>query len=281
MQKGAVVCATPIAAPSATKNAKAERDPVMKQTNIGTQCHFDMKIRIGIDADSRLVQSVAGTATKLTDVTRAAALLHSKEEAAFGGAGSTRAFSSGWGSTTRRETWLFARDCAACSTSSLRRTWRRWPSISGRHASTPRLSIRSGYLCSPRRRQSLLPQAGEERAADLHAVRAVEPVDGAAADDGSTRIGALARRHECAAWVGKALHRRAQRVVRRMFKDPWPLNSPVVRFASRCADLPERFETYLSVRIKLAVTTSIPRQDERVVAHGVGLEHVLPEGAAR
>ena len=59
----------------------------MHQTKKGNQWYFGMKAHIGVDADSGLVHSVVGTAASVNDVTQAGALLHGKEEAAFGNAG--------------------------------------------------------------------------------------------------------------------------------------------------------------------------------------------------
>ncbi len=87
MNKGTVVDATLIAAPSSTKNAEGERDPEMKQAKKGNQWYFGMKAHIGVDADSGLVHSVVGTAASVNDVTQAGSLLHGQEEAAFGDAG--------------------------------------------------------------------------------------------------------------------------------------------------------------------------------------------------
>jgi len=87
MKKGTVVDATLIAAPSSTKNAEGERDPEMKQAKKGNQWYFGMKAHIGVDADSGLVHSVAGTAASVNDVTQAGSLLHGEEEAAFADAG--------------------------------------------------------------------------------------------------------------------------------------------------------------------------------------------------
>jgi IS5 family transposase len=87
MRSGTIVDATIMAAPSSTKNAKGERDPEMHQTKKGNQWHFGMKAHIGVDAESGLVHSVISTAANVNDVTQAGALLHGKEEAAFGDAG--------------------------------------------------------------------------------------------------------------------------------------------------------------------------------------------------
>jgi transposase, IS5 family len=87
LRTGTVVDATLIAAPSSTKNADGQRDPEMKQTKKGNQWHFGMKAHIGVDAQSGLVHTVAGTAANVNDLNMAGALLHGEEEAAFGDAG--------------------------------------------------------------------------------------------------------------------------------------------------------------------------------------------------
>ena len=87
LKEGTVVDATIIAAPSSTKNRKGERDPEMHQTKKGKQWYFGMKAHIGVDADSGLTHTVAGTAANVSDVTRAHALLHGDETVAFGDAG--------------------------------------------------------------------------------------------------------------------------------------------------------------------------------------------------
>ncbi|RVU45947.1 IS5 family transposase [Rubrivivax rivuli] len=87
LKTGTVVDATIIAAPSSTKNKSGERDPEMHQTKKGKQWHFGMKAHIGVDAESRLVHTVIGTAANVNDVTQAGALLHGQETAAFGDAG--------------------------------------------------------------------------------------------------------------------------------------------------------------------------------------------------
>ena len=71
LKGGTVVDDTLIAAPSSTKNSSGERAPEMHQTKKGNQWHFGMKAHIGVDADSGLVHTVVGTATKVNDVTQA------------------------------------------------------------------------------------------------------------------------------------------------------------------------------------------------------------------
>jgi transposase, IS5 family len=87
MRTGTAVDATLISAPSSTKNADGARDPEMKQTRKGNNWYFGMKAHIGVDAQSGLVHTVAGTAANVNDLTMAGALLHGDEEAAFGDAG--------------------------------------------------------------------------------------------------------------------------------------------------------------------------------------------------
>ena len=87
LRTGTVVDATLIAAPSSTKNADGQRDPEMKQTKKGNQWYFGMKAHIGMDAQSGLVHTVAGTAANVNDLNMAGSLLHGDEEVAFGDAG--------------------------------------------------------------------------------------------------------------------------------------------------------------------------------------------------
>ncbi len=87
LKTGTVVDATIIAAPSSTKNKSGQRDPEMHQTKKGKQWHFGMKAHIGVDAESGLVHTVVGTAANVNDVTKAGALLHGREQIAFGDAG--------------------------------------------------------------------------------------------------------------------------------------------------------------------------------------------------
>ena len=87
LRTGTVVDATLIAAPSSTKNADGERDPEMHQAKKGNNWYFGMKAHIGVDAQSGLVHTVAGTAANVNDLNMAGALLHGNEEAAFGDAG--------------------------------------------------------------------------------------------------------------------------------------------------------------------------------------------------
>ena len=87
IRTGTPVDATLIAAPSSTKNADGERDPQMKQTRKGNNWYFGMKAHIGVDAQSGLVHTVAGTAANVNDLNMAGQLLHGDEQVAFGDAG--------------------------------------------------------------------------------------------------------------------------------------------------------------------------------------------------
>jgi IS5 family transposase len=87
LKEGTVVDATIIAAPSSTKNREGQRDPEMHQTKKGNQWHFGMKAHIGVDANSGLTHTVVTTPANAADVAQAHALLHGKEEHAFGDAG--------------------------------------------------------------------------------------------------------------------------------------------------------------------------------------------------
>jgi len=87
MKQGTIIDATLIAAPSSTKNEKGERDPEMHQTCKGKQCHFGMKVHIGVDKDSGLIHSVETTAANVHDLTPAADLLHGEETVVYADAG--------------------------------------------------------------------------------------------------------------------------------------------------------------------------------------------------
>jgi transposase, IS5 family len=64
LEKGTLVDATLIAAPSSTKNKETARDPDMHQTRKGQQYSFGAKAHIGADADSGLVPSLECTAAQ-------------------------------------------------------------------------------------------------------------------------------------------------------------------------------------------------------------------------
>lgn len=81
---GTIVDATLIEAPSSTKNKDKQRDPEMHQTRKGKQWHFGMKAHVGVDAETKLVHSVAATAANVADCTMLPELLHGNETAVWG-----------------------------------------------------------------------------------------------------------------------------------------------------------------------------------------------------
>jgi IS5 family transposase len=81
---GTIVDATLIEAPSSTKNKDKQRDPEMHQTRKGKQWHFGMKAHVGVDAETRLVHSVAATAANVADCKMLPELLNGNETAVWG-----------------------------------------------------------------------------------------------------------------------------------------------------------------------------------------------------
>jgi IS5 family transposase len=91
LERGTLVDATIIEAPSSTKNKDHARDPEMHQAKKGNQWHFGMKAHIGADADSGLVHTVVCTAANAADVTETPNLLHGTEREVHADAGYTGA----------------------------------------------------------------------------------------------------------------------------------------------------------------------------------------------
>ena len=83
MREGTIADATLIAAPSSMKNKDVKRDPEIHQSKNGNDWHFGMKVYTGVDAASGLVHTVVDTASNVSDVTQAHALLHGDETAAL------------------------------------------------------------------------------------------------------------------------------------------------------------------------------------------------------
>ena len=81
---GTIVDATIINAPSSTKNRDKRRDPEMHQTRKGKQWYFGMKAHIGVDADTKLIHSVATTSARVHDSQVIGALLHGEERGVWG-----------------------------------------------------------------------------------------------------------------------------------------------------------------------------------------------------
>ena len=83
VNKGAIVDATIIAAPSSTKNASDQRDPEMKQTKKGNTCYFGMKAHVGTDTGS-LVHSVVVTPANTHNAAVMYACLHGGKQEMYG-----------------------------------------------------------------------------------------------------------------------------------------------------------------------------------------------------
>jgi transposase, IS5 family len=87
LKEGTIVDASIIAAPSSTKNQTGTRDPEMHQAKKGNQWHFGMKMHIGVDEELGLTHSLSTSAANVSDVTRAAELLHGDEQRVCGDSG--------------------------------------------------------------------------------------------------------------------------------------------------------------------------------------------------
>ena len=82
-KQGTIVDATLIAAPSSTKNKVGKRDPEIHQTKKGNQWYFGIKVYIGDDKDSGLINSFVTTAANVHDLTQAGEMLHSDEAVVY------------------------------------------------------------------------------------------------------------------------------------------------------------------------------------------------------
>ncbi len=79
LNRGTIVDATIINAPSSTKNKEKKRDPAMHQTRKGNQWYFGMKAHIGVDSKTKLIHSVAVTPANVHDSQVLEDLLHGDE----------------------------------------------------------------------------------------------------------------------------------------------------------------------------------------------------------
>ena len=84
VNRGTIVDATIISAPSSTKNQTKERDPEMHQTKKGNQWYFGMKAHIGVDSQTKVIHSVAATAANVHDSQVLPELLHGQETRVWG-----------------------------------------------------------------------------------------------------------------------------------------------------------------------------------------------------
>jgi len=84
VNRGTIVDATIISAPSSTKNQAKERDSEMHQTKKGNQWYFGMKAHIGVDSQTKVIHSVAATAANVHDSQVLPELLHGQETRVWG-----------------------------------------------------------------------------------------------------------------------------------------------------------------------------------------------------
>ena len=84
VNRGTIVDATIIDAPTSTKNKDKARDPDMHQTRKGNQWYFGMKTHMGVDNETKLIHSVAVTAANVHDSQLLGDLLHGDETHVWG-----------------------------------------------------------------------------------------------------------------------------------------------------------------------------------------------------
>ena len=84
VNRGTIVDATIINAPTSTKNKDKQRDPDMHQTRKGNQWYFGMKTHIGVDSKTRLIHSVVVTPANVHDSQVLSDLLHGNENRVWG-----------------------------------------------------------------------------------------------------------------------------------------------------------------------------------------------------
>jgi len=86
VNRGTIVDATIISAPSSTKNRQKARDPELRQTKKGNQWYFGMKAHVGVDNRTKLIHSVAATAANVHESQMLPKLLHGQETRVWGDA---------------------------------------------------------------------------------------------------------------------------------------------------------------------------------------------------
>jgi IS5 family transposase len=89
VNRGTIVDATLINAPSSTKNEQKARDPEMRQTKKGNQWFFGMKAHIGVDSQTKMIHSMATTPANVHDSMMLPKLLHGNETRVWGDAAYT------------------------------------------------------------------------------------------------------------------------------------------------------------------------------------------------
>lgn len=83
LERGTIVDATIIHAPSSPKNASGSRDPEMKQTKKGNAWYFGMKVHVGTDTRG-VVHSLATTHAAAADIMQLPELMHGEERELYG-----------------------------------------------------------------------------------------------------------------------------------------------------------------------------------------------------
>ena len=84
VNRGTIVDASIINAPSSSKNKEKQRDPDMHSTRKGNQWYFGMKTHIGVDSKTKLIHSVAVTPANVHDSKMLEDLLHGDETRVWG-----------------------------------------------------------------------------------------------------------------------------------------------------------------------------------------------------
>lgn len=84
VNRGTIVDATIIHAPTSTKNKKKQRDPDMHQVKKGNQWYFGMKAHVGVDSKTKLIHSVVVTPANVHDSQVIDDLLHGDETRVWG-----------------------------------------------------------------------------------------------------------------------------------------------------------------------------------------------------
>ena len=144
LHSGTVIDATIIAAPSSTKNSSGKRDPEMHQTKKGNQWHHGMKGHAGVNADSG--QKREEIQAKYPNVNWHIAMMPGKRKALD----KSSPMGGNPGETGEDQ---------------------------GQHPYQGRTSV-SCDQAPVRLHQGALPWAGQEHGSAVHAVHAVQPLDG-------------------------------------------------------------------------------------------------------
>ena len=84
VNRGTIVDASIIHAPTSTKNLGKQRDPQMHSVRKGHQWYFGMKAHIGMDSRSKQIHTVVATAANVHDSRVLPKLLHGRETRVWG-----------------------------------------------------------------------------------------------------------------------------------------------------------------------------------------------------